>query len=134
MDFNLEDFIQKLNEAAKSSIDELFDLWDFNGSQLLKALQIDADPEYCLDGVHEYYAKYSQSNSCEAVVNEIADIIDRNDTKNFTFDIQDKQKLLMIIVQGHNYGESIRLIRSGEDEYKGCISSNDGVYHFLYNQ
>jgi hypothetical protein len=130
---NTEELIQKLNEAAKRNIDELFEFWDFKGSKLLKCMQITDDPEYCLDGIHECYAKHLQSFNCEKIVDEIADRIDINDTKKISFSLGNAREKLSIIIQDVNYGRSIRIIRCGEDAYKGCVSSNDGVDHLLYN-
>lgn len=138
VDLTSEDAIEKLNELGKTGNKKICGVWKSHGINVLKSLPVIKDPEFCLDGVHEYYAHQANSMQLSKTVNKIYSyLMGQFSIVNATVSSisVSVSPILNITIQlryssGSYSGESLRIVRTNSNHYKGCISTNDAAYRF----
>jgi hypothetical protein len=110
--------------------------WKKHGLAILESLQMNHDPNICLDGVHEYYAKQAWPRDATKMMARISYFLETRSASHALsvhFELSIDGSSLCIICQRQyrtwNEGESLRVIRVEADDFRGCISDNDSACH-----
>ncbi|MFA5260579.1 MAG: hypothetical protein WC450_05060 [Candidatus Omnitrophota bacterium] len=110
--------------------------WKRHGLAVLESLQMNHDPNICLDGVHGYYAKQAWPRDAAKMMTRISYFLETRSHSyalSVHFELSIDGPSLCIICQSQyrtwNEGESLRVIRVEAEDFRGCISSNDSAGH-----
>ena len=139
--FKEKDPLIELNRAGDRDY-EIIRVWQKYGSAVLESLPLEADPDFCLDGVHLFYSKYSHPYSLEEIIILISDhyqegLSSAASVKFSVNMVRDRVKDSTLILHvscekqfsDHSHGElTLRMIKTGENEFRGCTCSNEAVW------
>ncbi len=132
--FQKTDFAEYFKKADEKG--KFLQAWKKHGLAVLESLQMNHNPNICLDGVHEYYAQQARPRDAAQMMDRISNFLEariKSSALSVHFELSADGPSLCIICQRQhrtwNEGESLRIIRVEAHDFRGCVSSNDWVAH-----
>lgn len=133
-----EEALREINALGRLADRKMCGAWKMHGRMILDSLPVTDDPKCCLDGVHEFYARYASPLTLPVA----ADRIHAHLAAKFA-SVNSRVTHVSVSASGgltvcidfefsdrSHSGESICMVRSGRDQFRGCLSTNDAAYHF----